>query len=391
MLFRSVGFSSAARYYGDGSALTGIKLDNLGNHIATTTLNMNGKGIINISSAAITGAGVTGSAPLFLVAGATLAVLNNGNAGIGTAVPATQLHLVNSIVSQSIGDASGPGQLRLDNGATSLSGAGGIEFKATGAANGSGSKIQAIDSGGSQLIFAGRQATGAWSEYMRVQAGGKVGIGTPNPNARLDVYSGVGTSVTITGTGNSGFAVTNNTGGQTWNTYVDNSGFYRIDRVGGGNELAVAPSGMVGVNTVAPSTILDVNGAFTARAESAGGQAFRAVGRAGDNLAWAPIAFQNDGMTATGGISYSTSAVTLSTGSALTPVTTWMPSGYVGVGVRAPDATLDVGGTGAVIIPVGTTGERPASPAAGMIRLNTDSGNLEYYDGGAWIVFGKWL
>ena len=38
------------------------------------------------------------------------------------------------------------------------------------------------------------------------------------------------------------------------------------------------------------------------------------------------------------------------------------------------------GGTGALTVPVGTTAERPASPTAGMIRQNTTTGNLEWYD-----------
>ena len=46
-----VGFSSAAKYYGDGSALTGVMTsgDNLGNHVATTTLNMNNHGVENVT------------------------------------------------------------------------------------------------------------------------------------------------------------------------------------------------------------------------------------------------------------------------------------------------------------------------------------------------------
>jgi hypothetical protein len=51
-----VGFSSAAKYYGDGSSLSGLAAlaDNLGNHIATTTLNMNGQQILNVSSLTVT-------------------------------------------------------------------------------------------------------------------------------------------------------------------------------------------------------------------------------------------------------------------------------------------------------------------------------------------------
>lgn len=43
--------------------------DNLGNHAATTTLNMANKDVDNVSSMTVTGTGVTGSDPLFKVAG----------------------------------------------------------------------------------------------------------------------------------------------------------------------------------------------------------------------------------------------------------------------------------------------------------------------------------
>ncbi|MCX5792529.1 MAG: hypothetical protein NTY45_10030 [Elusimicrobia bacterium] len=62
-------------------------------------------------------------------------------------------------------------------------------------------------------------------------------------------------------------------------------------------------------------------------------------------------------------------------------------NGKVGIGTTNPAAALDVGGTGAIKIPVGTTGERPASPANGMVRLNTTTGKLEYYNG-AWYSIG---
>lgn len=40
--------------------------------------------------------------------------------------------------------------------------------------------------------------------------------------------------------------------------------------------------------------------------------------------------------------------------------------------------------TGSIALPVGTTAQRPASPAAGQIRYNTDINDTEYYDGGDW-------
>jgi hypothetical protein len=56
-----IGFSSAAKYYGDGSGLTNIPgNDNLGNHTATTDLKMAGYSIVNASSGTFS-QGVTAS------------------------------------------------------------------------------------------------------------------------------------------------------------------------------------------------------------------------------------------------------------------------------------------------------------------------------------------
>lgn len=41
-------------------------------------------------------------------------------------------------------------------------------------------------------------------------------------------------------------------------------------------------------------------------------------------------------------------------------------------------------GTGQVKMPAGTTGQRSGSPAAGMFRFNTTSGQFEGYDGSVW-------
>jgi hypothetical protein len=47
-------------------------------------------------------------------------------------------------------------------------------------------------------------------------------------------------------------------------------------------------------------------------------------------------------------------------------------------------------GTGAALIPVGTTAQRPASPAAGMFRFNTTRNLIEYYDAtnAQWVGIG---
>jgi hypothetical protein len=57
-------------------------------------------------------------------------------------------------------------------------------------------------------------------------------------------------------------------------------------------------------------------------------------------------------------------------------------------GPNIPRAELDVKGTGALIVPVGTTAERPATPVAGMIRICTDCPGgpvLQGFDGTSWV------
>lgn len=62
-------------------------------------------------------------------------------------------------------------------------------------------------------------------------------------------------------------------------------------------------------------------------------------------------------------------------------------AGNVGIGTT-PTTTLDVGGTGGFKLPVGTTAQRPASPATGTMRFNTTSSRVEVYDGAKWRAIG---
>ena len=52
----------------------------------------------------------------------------------------------------------------------------------------------------------------------------------------------------------------------------------------------------------------------------------------------------------------------------------------VGIGNASPDVSLDIGSfTDAIHVPVGTTGQRPSSPAAGYFRYNTTTAGFEGY------------
>ena len=51
----------------------------------------------------------------------------------------------------------------------------------------------------------------------------------------------------------------------------------------------------------------------------------------------------------------------------------------------SPDPVLT--GNATVTIPVGTTGQRPGSPASGNLRFNTSTNNLEVYNNNQWVYF----
>ena len=65
-------------------------------------------------------------------------------------------------------------------------------------------------------------------------------------------------------------------------------------------------------------------------------------------------------------------------------------SGNVGIKTATPTsgATLHINSTDSMIVPTGTTSERPASAAEGMTRFNTTIDKLEFYNGTEWLIAG---
>lgn len=83
-----------------------------------------------------------------------------------------------------------------------------------------------------------------------------------------------------------------------------------------------------------------------------------------------------------------TSAVAI-TGGAIdgTPIGATTPSTGKFTALEASGA-VSFTGTGVMLIPKGTTAQRPLSPTNGEMRYNTDTGQFEGYQGGAWGQLG---
>jgi hypothetical protein len=62
-------------------------------------------------------------------------------------------------------------------------------------------------------------------------------------------------------------------------------------------------------------------------------------------------------------------------------------NGRLGVNVTSPTVSVDIDGTDAVRLPVGTTAQRP-SGTTGYIRYNTTTGSFEGYNGSVWGSIG---
>jgi len=59
-------------------------------------------------------------------------------------------------------------------------------------------------------------------------------------------------------------------------------------------------------------------------------------------------------------------------------------SGRIGINTAQPKASLHIAGTDALVLPSGTTAQRPLAPVVGMIRFNNETGKLEGYTTEGW-------
>lgn len=62
-------------------------------------------------------------------------------------------------------------------------------------------------------------------------------------------------------------------------------------------------------------------------------------------------------------------------------------SSKIGINTNTPQASLHINATDAIILPVGSTAQRPTTPVLGMIRFNSTSSKLEGYTANGWVTF----
>ncbi len=191
----ATGVMMASKFVGDGSGLTGLSSsggDNLGNHIATTTLNMASNDIVGADS--ITAASVTVTGNAFSVGGATL-VATSGKIGIGTSSPAGTLHIqdgqVVTISSSTVAEGYNIQRIITNKGQMTI-----------GVARTAGNSImigELPNSGGITTVgsYPLQLGTNELPRLTILDTSGNVGIGDSAPTAKLVVNGNVVSSGTI--------------------------------------------------------------------------------------------------------------------------------------------------------------------------------------------------
>ena len=157
-----------------------------------------------------------------------------GNLGIGTSTPQALL---------SLGAANGKRMLVYDGGAGWVQAGFGVDMSGTGREL---SLFHSTSNSADGNISFGRrlESSGVYTETMRIQGNGNVGIGTSGPRGKLDIWGG---SMYATGADFSGTLVA---GSQTGIAYV---GCNTLT-----NGIAISAAGAVGLGTSSPQALLSL-------------------------------------------------------------------------------------------------------------------------------------
>ena len=216
-----------------------------------SALPYSGSGVLTLDAVTDNGSTTTNGITIgsLTVDGTTLVVDDvNDRVGIGTATPSAPIDVegVNGVVLGRFYDGVGLASLKLT----------------TNSNNEVGIAHAGVASGG--LTFStGSGAVG--SERMRISSSGNVGIGVTDPDAKLEIQSGVVDSEVLNVRGfnaDRGLNISVNNEGSITDSLVDFNNELSNGRIsfslGGGEKMRIDDSGNVGIGTDAPLSTLDV-------------------------------------------------------------------------------------------------------------------------------------
>lgn len=162
-----------------------------------------------------------------------------GRVGIGTVNPETPLHFYSPTANNLMLCQSG------DNLAL-------IKFADNGT---SFTNALGVGADGNNLIFRGGTVAGG-REYMRINSIGRIGIGTINPGAPLEVFDSSDNNPLLirSGDARAGFALMDNSTSNASTVGVQADGNNLSLRAGAGDRLYISSSGNIGIGTTTPGT-----------------------------------------------------------------------------------------------------------------------------------------
>ena len=312
-------------------------------------------------------------------------IASDGKVGIGTAIPAQKLHV--------FGNTGTNIQIEQTSGNIYLGSSGNTRFGLSSGANliQSTSVDFAIGSfDGNSLIFGTNNF-----ERFRITSDGKVGIGTDNPGAILEVFDATSNTIINVKSGDAG-AVLNLIDNSARSSIEQNGTTLKISsdtaaedadsdirlQVDGSSKMIIRNSGDVvtGVpgndnqNNTGSRTVFTV-------ADITNGALLHVRGQS-------PAIFFDQSSGGIGKVFLDNADFAIQSGTPASEGTERLritSTGNVGISSTVPKTDLDISQkTGAVALPQGTTAQRPTGSAP-YIRKNTTNNALEYFDGTSWV------